>query len=50
MILHTRGAAPVDALVDQARARVAALDPDLPILHAQAAGRTRCAGRCCSST
>ncbi len=39
MILHTRGAAPVDALVDQARARVAALDPDLPIVHAEAAGR-----------
>ena len=42
MILHTRGlsspsrAAPasVDRLVDQARARVAALDPDLPMLYA----------------
>jgi predicted lysophospholipase L1 biosynthesis ABC-type transport system permease subunit len=34
MTLHTRGAAPVDRLVDQARARVAALDADLPILHA----------------
>jgi predicted permease len=35
MILHTRGAAPVDQLVDQARANVAALDPDLPILNAR---------------
>jgi macrolide transport system ATP-binding/permease protein len=34
MILYTRGPASVDLLVDQARARVAALDPDLPILHA----------------
>jgi len=34
MILHTKGPASVDLLVDQARARVAALDPDLPILHA----------------
>jgi macrolide transport system ATP-binding/permease protein len=35
MILHTRGAAPVNVLVDQARARVVALDPDLPIIHAR---------------
>jgi putative ABC transport system permease protein len=35
MILHTRGAAPVDRLVEQARARVAALDADLPILYAR---------------
>jgi predicted permease len=35
MTLHTRGAAPANVLVDQARARVAALDPDLPILHAR---------------
>jgi predicted permease len=35
MILHTRGAAPVDALVAQARAHVAALDADLPILFAR---------------
>ena len=35
MILHTRGAAPIDRLVDQARARVVALDGDLPILSAQ---------------
>lgn len=34
MILHTRGSAPVTVLVDQARARVAALDADLPILSA----------------
>jgi predicted permease len=34
MTLHTRGEAPVNVLVDQARARVAALDADLPILHA----------------
>ena len=35
MILHTRGPAPVDVLVNQARAHVAALDPDLPILSAR---------------
>jgi predicted permease len=35
MILQTRGAAPVGVLLDQARARIAALDPDLPILHAR---------------
>jgi predicted permease len=35
LTLHTRGAAPVNVLVDQARARVAALDPDLPIVHAR---------------
>jgi putative ABC transport system permease protein len=35
MTLHTRGAAPVATLVDQARARVAALDADLPILYAR---------------
>ena len=37
MILYARGPAPVDVLVDQARAHVAALDADLPILCAQAA-------------
>ena len=35
MILYTRGPAPVDVLVDQARAHVAALDADLPILYAR---------------
>ena len=35
MILHTRGAAPIEVLVDQARADVAALDADLPILFAR---------------
>ena len=35
MILHTRGPAPVAVLVDQARARVAALDADLPMLSAR---------------
>jgi predicted permease len=35
MILHTRGAAPVAGLVDQARAQVAALDADLPFLYAR---------------
>jgi predicted permease len=35
LILHTRGSGPVDALVEQARARVAALDADLPILSAR---------------
>ncbi len=39
MILHTRGAAPVNVLVDQARAQVAALDPDLPILYAKPMAR-----------
>ena len=45
MILHTRGAAPVDRLVDQARARVAALDADLPILYGEPDGRHDRAGR-----
>jgi hypothetical protein len=40
MVLHTRGAAPVDRLVDQARARVAALDADLPILYARPMAET----------
>ena len=35
MTLHTRGGAPVTTLVDLARARVAALDADLPILRAR---------------
>ena len=35
MILHTRGPAPIDVLVDRARARVTALDADLPILYAR---------------
>ncbi len=35
MILHTRGPAPVDALVDRVRGRVAALDADLPIVAAR---------------
>jgi len=35
MTLHTRGTAAVATLVDQARARVAALDADLPILSAR---------------
>jgi predicted permease len=35
MILHTRGAAPVDELVEQARARVTALDGELPVLFAR---------------
>jgi len=35
MILHTRGPAPADALVDQARAHVVALDANLPILYAK---------------
>jgi predicted permease len=35
MILHTRGAAPVDRLIDQARASVAALDGDLPIMSSK---------------
>jgi macrolide transport system ATP-binding/permease protein len=35
MILHTQGPAPVDVLVDQARAHVGALDADLPILSAR---------------
>ena len=35
MLLHTRGPAPVETLLDQARARVAALDADLPISSAR---------------
>jgi predicted permease len=35
MILHTRGAGPVDRLVERARATVEALDPDLPVLYAR---------------
>ena len=35
MLLYVRGQAPVDQLVEQARARVAALDADLPILSAR---------------
>jgi len=35
MILHTRGPAAADVLVDHARAHVTALDPDLPILYAR---------------
>jgi ABC-type antimicrobial peptide transport system permease subunit len=35
MTLHTRGPAPTTVLVDQARARVAALDADLPLIHAR---------------
>jgi ABC-type antimicrobial peptide transport system permease subunit len=31
MILHTRGAGPVDTLVERARGYVTALDPELPI-------------------
>jgi putative ABC transport system permease protein len=33
LILHTRGTLPVEVLIDQARAHVTALDPDLPILR-----------------
>jgi predicted permease len=35
MMLHTRGAAPVDVLVNAASARAVALDGDLPILFAR---------------
>jgi len=35
MVLHTRGTAPVHRLLEQARADVAALDPDLPIQSAR---------------
>ncbi len=35
MILHTRGQAPIEALVGEARADVTALDSDLPILYAK---------------
>jgi putative ABC transport system permease protein len=35
MVLHTRGVGPVDRLVEQARASVASLDADLPILFAR---------------
>jgi hypothetical protein len=35
MVLHTRGAGPVPALVEQARGAVAAADAELPILYAK---------------
>ena len=35
MILHTRGAAPAERLVEEARAHVAAIDGELPILSAR---------------
>jgi predicted permease len=35
MLLHTKGPAPLDGLVEQARATVAALDADLPIMAAK---------------
>ena len=35
MLLHTRGSAPMETLLDQARARVAAIDSDLPISSAR---------------
>jgi putative ABC transport system permease protein len=35
MILHSRGPAPVGVLVEQSRAQVKKLDPDLPILNAR---------------
>jgi predicted permease len=35
MVLHTRGSAPVDALVEQARQAIATLDPELPIVNAK---------------
>jgi putative ABC transport system permease protein len=35
MVLQVRGAAPVERLVERARASVAALDADLPILYAR---------------
>ena len=35
MVLHTRGSAPVDRLVEAARAHVTALDAELPILYAR---------------
>lgn len=35
MVLHTRGTASTDALIDQARKRIVALDPELPITNAR---------------
>jgi predicted permease len=40
MTLHTRGPAPVDVLVENARAHVAALDADLPIPSARSLERS----------
>ena len=40
LILHTRGTAPVEGLVNRARAQVTALDPDLPILSADPLANT----------
>jgi len=35
MVLHTRGTAPMDVLVDLARGHVSALDVDLPVLYSR---------------
>ena len=35
MTVHARGAAPVNVVVDQARERIAAIDPDLAFIHAR---------------
>lgn len=35
MVLHTQGPAPAEVLIEKARAHIAALDADLPILHAK---------------
>ncbi len=35
MVLHTRGAGSTDRLVERARAAIAAIDPDLPVLTAR---------------
>ena len=35
LILHTRGPAPSEALVARARAEIAALEPDLPLMYAR---------------
>ena len=41
MILHTRGPAPVERLIDQARAEIAALDSELPIQSARSMAEYR---------
>jgi putative ABC transport system permease protein len=41
MVLHTRGPSAVDVLVEKARAHIASLDVDLPILYARPMAETR---------
>jgi hypothetical protein len=44
MVLHTRGSAPLPALLEQARAIVTGVDPDLPIVYARSLAEETSAG------